>query len=178
MTLRARFATVMVGTSMLVVGSAAANGVTDHLKCYKVRDAQKLKALVDLATPQLGAETGCKVSSRSVERCVPAVKTVQEAEVNGQPIVPAPGSGPAAAGDYVCYKLACPKEERPPADTAVGIADQFGNRAVSRLRPARLCTPAAKVETSCGPTQCAPDLVCCNPVLGICALPGQVCVQS
>jgi hypothetical protein len=94
---------------------------TTHLKCYKVRDAQKLQALADLVTPQLGTETGCKVSSRSVELCVPAVKTVQEAEVNGEPIVPAPGPGPAAAGDYICYKLACPKELAVPIRQIVNV---------------------------------------------------------
>jgi hypothetical protein len=107
---------------------------------------------------------------------VPAVKTVQEATVDGQPIVPAPGPAPAAAGDYLCYKLICPKEDRPRPEDAVGVEDQFGDRPVSRLRPARLCTPAVRVETPCGPTTCTPGLVCCNPVLGICIQPGQVCV--
>ena len=30
---------------------------------------------------------------------------------------------------------------------------------------------------TCGAAQCAPGLVCCNPVMGICTKPGGVCVQ-
>jgi hypothetical protein len=30
---------------------------------------------------------------------------------------------------------------------------------------------------TCGDTQCAPGLVCCNPVMGICTKPGGVCIQ-
>jgi hypothetical protein len=176
MTVRTRLGALAVAVAMLAGAPAAAVDGADHLKCYHVRDAQRLQALVDVGTARFPIEQGCKLSSKSVELCVPAEKVVREARVDGQPIVPDPTFGPPAAGEYVCYKLVCPKAERlPPTDT-VGVEDQFGPRSLSHLRPSRLCTPATDVQTPCGPTFCAPGLVCCNPVMGICAPPGQPCI--
>jgi hypothetical protein len=39
------------------------------------------------------------------------------------------------------------------------------------------CSGICVTAPKCGDTQCAPGLVCCNPVMGICTKPGGVCIQ-
>ncbi len=85
-----------------------AQAPNDHLKCYQVKDALNLAAVVDLASPQFGVEAGCKVG-KAKYFCVPAEKIVISAEDKKTklPIVPLPVSGPDA-GDSICYKVKCP----------------------------------------------------------------------
>jgi hypothetical protein len=174
----------MMTRRMLVLGAAVglaigpasswAQAANDHLECYKVRDAARLAAVVDLATPQFGGASGCRVSTKSVELCVPASKQVDEATVDGNPITPTPTDGPPAARSYLCYKLQCPKEQQPAF--AQAVRDQFGARTVGSVRTSRLCTPATLEATNCGAVVCPVGTVCCNPLLSICIAPGQACV--
>jgi hypothetical protein len=127
--------------AVLVIVTAAASAhaaVNDHLKCYKVKDALNLAAVVDLNSPQFGLEAGCKVSKAKFF-CVPATKTVVSAEDKKThvPITPLPVGGPDP-GDRVCYKVKCP--EPFPPDTQV--TDQFGTRTVTKFKTSLLCTPA------------------------------------
>lgn len=39
------------------------------------------------------------------------------------------------------------------------------------------CGGICVTAEACGDAQCAPGLVCCNPVMGICTKPGGVCIQ-
>ncbi len=119
--------------------------IDDHLKCYKVRDAQSLKGIVDITTLQFGLEPGCTIS-RTQFFCVPGTKHVQEAAVNRVPIDPLPIVGPPAPGDRICYKISCPKPFPPDQE----VTDQFGNRILSSLTPSLLCTPAVKGSAFCG----------------------------
>ena len=53
--------------------------IADHLKCYKVTDPLRLSGVVDLNSPQFGAETGCIISKARLF-CVPVTKNVVSAE--------------------------------------------------------------------------------------------------
>jgi hypothetical protein len=128
-----RLGIVAAGLFLLPAGAARAVGL-DHLQCYRITDPVKLKAVVDLDSPQLGIAQGCRVS-RAKWFCVPAGKTVQEANV---PILPV--NGEQQSDDRVCYKVKCPKPFPPDQQ----VTDQFGSRVLERLVPSILCTPAHK----------------------------------
>ncbi len=122
---------------------AIAGAQADHLKCYKIKDSLKVIGTVDLDSPQFGADPGCKISKAKLF-CVPATKT-NVAVVNkatGEPITPQPVTGPNP-GDRICYKVKC---DAPVADQQV--SDQFGTRAVAKLKAALVCTPAVKAGPS------------------------------
>src|SRR5690349_8968043 len=105
----------IIAVAMLVLWTVSARAqVADHLKCYTIKDPVALTGVVDLSSPQFGAEPGCRIS-RAHFFCVPASKSVVSAMDNatGMPITPLPVSGPDA-GDRVCYKLKCPVDPPPP----------------------------------------------------------------
>lgn len=128
-----------VGTLSLLIGPVQAS-TTDHLKCYKVRDSIKLRAVVDLDAPPLGFEAGCKVSP-GVELCLPALSSIDQALDASQkpptPLAPSTLSAANAANLYLCYKLKCPGRAADQAAT-----DEFGTRDLTRLRASRYCAPA------------------------------------
>lgn len=115
--------------------------MVDHLKCYKVKDPNKLNGLVDLTSPQFGVEPGCTIS-KTKKFCVPVKKAVTSASVNGAQIVPAPVAGQNLVDDYVCYKILC-KTTPPPASAKV--EDQFSTRTFTKFKPLEVCVPAHKV---------------------------------
>jgi hypothetical protein len=156
---------------LLVVstGTGAAQ-VDDHLKCYKVKDSQSLRGLVDIETPQFGLEAGCKIS-RTLFFCVPASKDVVEAEVDRTPIDPLPIFGPAAPGDRICYKIQC--EGASPPDQQV--SDQFGNRQLTSLIPSLLCTPALKGPAPVCGDQRLDSGEECDPPGTVCDAAGRLC---
>lgn len=61
------------------------------------------------------------------------------------------------------------------------IAVVGAGRAIELTRSGKSQVLTEKVSggggASCGPTQCASGLVCCNPLSGICTKPGQFCAQ-
>ncbi|MBI5512375.1 MAG: hypothetical protein HY909_01325 [Deltaproteobacteria bacterium] len=59
-----------------------------------------------------------------------------------------------------------------PCDT---VRCGFGSRCVVSGGTARCVQPGA---TPCGTSICAVGTVCCNPLRGICTLPGQFCIQG
>jgi hypothetical protein len=131
---------------LALAGSPAwAQGIPDHLKCYKIKDPLALKGVLDVDTPQFGADPGCRVSKAKLF-CVPASKTVVSVEdkVTG-PITPLPVLGAPTSDDRVCYKLKCPVA---PADQQV--TDQFGTRTLDLVKTSYVCTPAVKGPTYCG----------------------------
>lgn len=122
----------------LVLACATVATAQDDLKCYKMRDPLKLKGTVDLDTPKLGLDPGCKISTAKMY-CVPGSTTnVAVVDQTGTPIVPqpTPGSDPGAR---ICYKVSCPNAA---ADQAV--TDQFGARTVTKLKATFVCTPTAE----------------------------------
>jgi len=121
----------------LATAPAIAQPVPDHLKCYKVKDsAGKQTYTADLTG--LTAEPGCTIKVPAVELCVEAVKA------NVTPAPPGGGPAPTAAGNFVCYKLKCPKGTLAP----VMVNDQFGSRMVTPTAPKVLCAPEGVAGTT------------------------------
>jgi hypothetical protein len=148
---RIRAGLALVASVALLGAPAGGAGeqVTDHLKCYKIKDAVKLTGVVDLSSPQFGLEAGCKIG-RTALFCVPVSKTVQSVSdrVTGAAITPLALSAPPQPGDQVCYKVKCP---RPPVAIAdQSVTDQFGNRTVGRFKAKLVCSPAVKGTAFCG----------------------------
>jgi hypothetical protein len=113
--------------------------VVDHLKCYKIKDPNKLKGLVDLDSPQFGVEPGCKIA-KTRKFCVPVTKTVVSATVNGGPVGP-PVAGQSLIDDYVCYSIRC----KATAPASVKVQDQFSTRTFTKFKASEVCVPARKV---------------------------------
>ena len=113
--------------------------VSDHLKCYKVKDpAAKATYTADLTG--LTVDNGCLVKVPAKLLCVETTKTI----VGSQP----PGSPPGnPAGRVLCYKVKCPK-------TALTIpwTDQFGARALELGSVKLLCAPEPAVTTTTATT--------------------------
>jgi hypothetical protein len=140
--------TVWIVAAVFVMSAGAGQAaVTDHLACYKVKDPTKIKAMVNLAEPQIGAANGCTVSGAALF-CVAASKTVVRATSNNAPLTPLPYAGPPAETDRLCYKLKCPRPPTPvPGQEAT---DQFGTRTLTNFTAAMLCTPAVEGAGFCG----------------------------
>src|SRR5262245_7471662 len=114
--------------------------VTDHLKCYQIKDTINLGGVVDLQSPspQFGIELGCKVS-RAKLFCVPVSKTVVSAENKStrQPIIPLPFDAAPRPGDQICYKVKCPTLPAPIPNQPG--TDQFGSHTFSKFKTSFLC---------------------------------------
>ena len=126
--------------TLVLIGSAGAQPVADHLKCYKVKDPQT-KATYSADLGGLVAEPGCTIKVPAVMACVPATKTN---------VTPAPpgtgGTGPLNA--FGCYKVKCPKATLP----ALQLNDQFGTRVVTPAAPKLLCAPVEATTTTTAST--------------------------
>ena len=116
--------------------------MVDHLKCYKIKDPNKLKGVVDLTSPQFGVEPGCRIL-KTRKFCVPVTKAVNLAAttLNGLPVTLAPVAGQNLIDDYVCYTIKC--DTPPPASAKV--QDQFSTRTFTKFKAAEVCVPALKV---------------------------------
>ncbi len=117
------------------------SGVSDHMMCFGIRDSARIKAQLQVDTPQFGA-FDCKIAKKSIELCVPARKLLGELrDVSTRPhsvIDPLAIGGTPVASNYLCYALKC---KRPwPAEQAV--IDQFAVRLVDKFRAKKLCVPA------------------------------------
>ncbi len=162
----------------------------DHLQCYKVKDTQKFSDAFVRLTPvqaQFEIPGNCELQGRAKKFCVPAQKEIVDPGTSvAPPVLPPTGE---AAGDYICYKMKCPKEELPDQD----VTDQFGFRPLGKLKKASLlCVPAVKgavptttttstTSTSttldrCAGINCTASDQChdtgvCDPATGLCSDP-------
>ena len=114
--------------------------MVDHLKCYKIKDPNKLRGIVDLNSPQFGLEAGCRIA-KTRRFWVPVKKAVISASVNGTAITPSPIAGQNLVDDYVCYTIVC--KTTPP--TSAKVQDQFSTRTFTRFKASDVCVPARKV---------------------------------
>ena len=146
-----RFIAVVISLAALVLATSSQAQVSDHLKCYKVKDPLKLSGTLGLISSQFDAEAGCQVSSTALF-CVPAVTSNpivrNHATKPPQPITPLPLSAGAAGVDRICYKVKCPK--RTVAIPDQSVTDEFGNRTLSKLTTTLVCTPTVKGTAFCG----------------------------
>ena len=121
--------------------TAWAQPTSDHLKCYKIKDTQAKKSYTADLTG-LTAEPGCTIKVPAVQLCVETTKTG---------VVPMPPeSGPTSppAGEFLCYKLKCPKAALAP----VMVNDQFGSRMVMPGAPKLLCAPERSTSSTASTT--------------------------
>jgi len=113
---------VALAAAVMVATSAFAQPVPDDLACYLVKDpARKGSSTVTLTNA--GVTQSCTTGSRAQLACLAT-----------------PGSG----GDFLCYRLSCPK----PFPPAAQMTDQLGGTRVVKLKAATfLCAPATRGAT-------------------------------
>ena len=114
----------------VLLPSAPRAQVPDHLKCYKVKESAK-RAVYTADLGGLAPEQGCLVKLPGKLLCVETTKT------NVSPTPPGAPGGPAA-GEFVCYKVKCPKGAPP----LVTVTDQFGTHTFTPSAAQLLCAPA------------------------------------
>lgn len=151
-------ATLVAASVLLPAGRAAAE--QDHLTCYKINGSIQPKAAIHLSD-QFGS-SDCTVGKESV-LCVQSEKNAGDDPRGG------------VAGSFVCYSVSC-KGDLP---SVLAVQDQFSQRVIALGKPNLVCTPVETLpaDTECGPAICGPGTFCCNPLLGICVKPGQICIQ-
>jgi hypothetical protein len=112
--------------------------VSDHLKCFKVKDPIA-KAAYTVNLSGFAPDTGCIVKVPGKLLCVETAKTVV-----GEPVPP--GAGPGnPAGRFLCYKVKCPKTSL----QNIPWTDQFGARPLQQLAPPKLlCAPEPATTTT------------------------------
>ena len=127
---------------------APAQGVPDHLQCYKVTNAtlKRLKGVVDLDASSMGLAPGCKLATAKFY-CVPAKTALQPGTLfdGTVPVTDLPYHGPPAETDRLCYRVTCQRPTGAAADQIV--TDEFGTHDVRRLTTEMVCTPAARAGT-------------------------------
>ena len=120
--------------AMTLATSALAQPASDHLACYRVKDSVR-RGPSTLTLTNAGVTQPCAIGSRAQLGCL---------ETQTSDVVPAPpGGGPApeSVGDFLCYKLVCPKPFPPAAQTT----DRFGGTRIITFKAAQfLCSPATR----------------------------------
>jgi hypothetical protein len=128
-----KIVTLGVG-AMTLATSAFAQSALDHLACYAVKDPLR-KGTSTVTLTNAGVTQSCTIGSRAQLGCL---------ATEPSDVVPAPpGGGPAPGnvGDFLCYKLSCPKPFPPGAQ----MTDGFGGTRVVRFKAALfLCAPATR----------------------------------
>ena len=147
-------------SSVLLLFSASAQAELDHLKCYKFKDALKLRGpkqpWLNLEGPHFGAEN-CRIVGAFRLFCVPVSKSVT-GDIQRKLVPPGgrfedfapvafPG-GEEIAQEKICYKIKCEEKSPTPPNPELEITDQFGSRIATKLHPFLLCGPAVKGSTT------------------------------
>jgi hypothetical protein len=140
-----------------MIASVAFAATPDHLRCYKVKDSARGAYSADLTG--LAPSTGCTIKLPGKLLCVEAEKT------NVTPPSSIPGSGPAA-GEFLCYKLKCPRGTAAPVDWV----DQFGARTVTPIVSKLVCAPRLASTTSTTTSTTTTLVPNCTP-----GIEGQAC---
>jgi hypothetical protein len=118
---------VALAAAMTVATAAFAQPAPDDLACYLVKDpARKGSSTVTLTNA--GVTQSCTTGSRAQLACLAT-----------------PGNG----GDFLCYRLFCPK----PFPPAAQMTDQLAGTRVVKLKAATfLCAPATRSAGTVGST--------------------------
>lgn len=122
--------------------AAFAQPASDHLACYGVKDPVR-KGPSTLTLMNASVTQSCRIGSRAQLVCL---------ETETSNVVPTPRGGgptPGNVGQFLCYKLFCPKPFPPAAE----MTDEFGGTRVVRFRAAQfLCAPATRSTETTGST--------------------------
>jgi hypothetical protein len=140
--------TIGIVLSCLLGAAVSVRAAGDHLECYRMRDsAARTRYTADLNG--LAAEPGCVIKIPGQLLCVATTKTNVTPNPTG-------GGGTGPAGQFVCYKVKCPKGVLAP----VAVSDQFGSRAVQPGTAKILCAPiATSTTTTTAPPVCGNGIV-------------------
>ena len=114
--------------------SAFAQTPFDHLACYRVTDSVPGGSR-SVTLTNAGVTQSCSMGNRARFGCL----ETQTSHV----VPPPPGGGPApgAVGDFLCYRVFCPK----PFPPAAQMTDQLGgNRVVTFRRGTYVCSAASR----------------------------------
>lgn len=151
---------IVIVLALAALGSLAASAPAaaerDHLQCYRIERAQRLVPRLPIELSNQLRDQECVVEQEELF-CASSEKNGGDDPRGGE------------AADFVCYRLKCDD-----ASSRVRAEDQFGTRGLEFRRATLVCAPVEKIG-QCGPATCAPGTVCCNPLLGICTAPGEVC---
>src|SRR5690242_4819887 len=153
-----------------MIASVAFAATPDHLRCYKVKDSAAKSGYSADLTGLAPGTTGCTIKVPGQLLCVETEKT------NVTPPPAIDGSGPAA-GEFLCYKLKCPRGTAAPVDWV----DQFGARTVTPLTSKLVCAPrlasttstTTSTTTTTVPSSCSPGVegqACGTCGTGICGV--------
>jgi sugar lactone lactonase YvrE len=123
-----RTVTVLI---VLVSSVGVAQALKDHQACYRMRDPLGVSGVVDF-TSDLGVASGCRLGGAKLV-CDPTSRTIVSSNITVTPVF-----GRGLLDGRICYRVRC----KPPYPASVDIADQFGTRTLTKLRPRLLCTPA------------------------------------
>jgi hypothetical protein len=126
---------VLAAACLALAGAARAGSITDHLKCYKVKDSHTKESRgASLATSTMGFENeaGCTVKLPAKLLC----NHVQKNHV--QPPPPNMAFGQNLVDSYLCYALKCPKRTFDHM-----VMDQLASRTVTLKGTRYLCSPAS-----------------------------------
>ena len=133
---------------------------TDHTLCYKVQDQLEVKCpgnvhCLGIDAPQF-LPANCRIHQvRERLFCVPAAKDAPlvvtrdtRPGVRGrfEPFQPSFFPGDFIGQDQICYRVTCDEQFPTPPNPSLDVADQFGARTISKLRPFLLCGPAVKAS--------------------------------
>jgi hypothetical protein len=122
--------------------AAFAQPASDHLACYGVKDPVR-RGPSTLTLMNASVTQSCRIGSRAQLVCL---------ETATSNVVPTPRGGgptPGNVGQFLCYKLFCPK----PLPPAAEMTDEFGGTRVIRFRAAQfLCAPATRSTGTTGST--------------------------
>ena len=146
------FILVVSGVALVGAVPVHAQGVLDHLMCFRMQDPLQIHAAVDMIAdlqPEF-TEKGCTLV-KPIEFCVPATKT------NVQPPPTVPNLiGQPLHDDYICYLAKCAGSPNP---SDKNVTDQFGTRLEKGYKPFTICVPARKAPALSGgqpgSTKCA-----------------------
>lgn len=134
--MRSRTQVALVLTALLAAIAPARAQLQDHLQCFRVKDSLDLDGSVDIASPQLELEAGCRIAKAKLA-CLPATGSGVEVNVSSRlPVV-----GVEQVDARICYPIECPT----PGPAERELTDQFGTRTLTKLAPSLLCTPAIPV---------------------------------
>jgi hypothetical protein len=131
---RILFGIAALAGAVTLAPPAFAQPAADHLACYRVRDSAR-RGRFTLTLTNAGVTQSCSIGARAQLGCL---------ETQKSDVVPTPpGGGPSVgnAGDFLCYKLFCPRPFPPAAQTT----DQFGGTRIVTYKAAQfLCAPATR----------------------------------
>jgi len=131
---RTTIKTIVLAGATLLGTRALAQPAADHLACYAVKDPVR-KGQSTVTLTNAGVTQSCTIGPRARLGCLETQTS------DAVPTPPGGGPTPGNVGNFLCYKLVCPK----PFPPAVEMTDGFSGMRIVRFKAAQfLCAPATR----------------------------------